>query len=288
MKKAGATKESSSGKYGVPVVKSTFAILEELSNSGAMRLNEVTQQTGVSKSTVFRVLTTLQHLGYVVRDSERQYHVSPNLAALVSEGASSDLLRGTALSHMFRLRDECGETVNLGRLQLDKVEYIVVVPSEFALRLSERPGAIVAVHASALGKALLAFSPPAVVEALIRGRDLPRLTRNTITDPEALMNELQRVRERGFALDKGEVSVLATCVAAPILGVQGTALAAMSLSGPASRFNPRRDSPIVESLLKAASQISKQLRSTADGAPAAAKNGARNRHSEARKAARCE
>lgn len=249
-----------SEKYMVPVVRSTFRILEELATAGALGLNEITQRTKIPKSTVFRVLTTLHSLGYVIRDGNRDYCVSPTLVDLAGDQSHIEVLRRAALPWMVRLRNESGETVNLGQLQFDKVVYVEVVPSEFALRLSERPGATVAPHASALGKAILAFSPPELVDSLIRTHELPMFTRNTITEPRAFQEELRRVRERGFAFDKGEASSLATCIGAPILGGDGHAVAAMSISGPTSRFNPRRDSPVIASLLRATRDISKSLR----------------------------
>jgi IclR family acetate operon transcriptional repressor len=258
--------KSSSGsveRYMIPVVTSTFRVLEELSKSGALGLNEVTIRTAVSKSTVFRILTTLTRLGYIVRDSDRSYYVSPTLSGLMSELATVEALRRAALPHMLKLRDEYGETVNLGQLQLDKVVYVEVVPSEFALRLQERAGATVCAHATALGKAILAFSPPDVVDGLLRGRELQMFTRHTITDPDELIADLHRARERGYALDRGEISLLATCVAAPILDGHGIALAAMSISGPSSRFNPRSNSPVIESLLIAAAETSKHFRQRA-------------------------
>lgn len=247
-------------KYMVPVLLSAFRTLKELSKAGPLPLNELTRRTNISKSTVFRILTTLHHLGYVIRDGQRNYHVSQNLASLVSGESNSDLLRQAALPCMLQLRDGYGETVNLGRLQLDKVVYIEVVPSEFALRLSEWPGAQVAVHASALGKAILAFSPAGFAEGILRSRELPILTSKTIVDPEKLMAELRHVKARGYAFDRGETSMFATCVAAPILDAYGKSIAAMSISGPTSRFNPRRESPVLASLMKAAGQISRQLR----------------------------
>ena len=247
----------------VPVVRSTFRILAELSKAGSLGLNEITQRTNVAKSTVFRVLTTLTQLGYVVRDTDRIYYISPALASLVSDVANVGLLRRMALPFMLRLRDEFGETVNLGQLQLEKVTYVEVVPSEYALRLHERPGATVAAHASALGKAILAFSPPELVESLIRGRELPALTRNTVTDPDELWQELRRVHERRYAIDRGETSTLATCIGAPILDGHGMAIAAVSISGPASRFNPRKDDPVIESLIMAAAPRPMPAKTTA-------------------------
>jgi IclR family acetate operon transcriptional repressor len=247
-------------KYMVPVVKSTFRILEELSAAGALGLNQIIQRTKIPKSTVFRIVTTLQSLGYIIRDGDRNYCVSPTLVDLAGDQSTTEVLRRVALPWMVRLRNESGETVNLGKLQFDKVVYVEVVPSEFALRLSERPGATVAAHASALGKAILAFSPSELVDSLMSTRELPMLTRQTITEPRLFEEELRRVRDRGFAFDKSEASSLATCVGAPVLAENGYAVAAMSISGPTSRFNPRRDSPIVESLLRASREISKSLR----------------------------
>jgi DNA-binding IclR family transcriptional regulator len=260
MKAKAAGRDHSLERYMVPVVRSTFRILEELSKADALGLNEVTQRTGVSKSTVFRVLTTLTQLGYIVRDPDREYRITNALAALVSDTGITEALRLAALPWMLKLRDEYGETVNLGWLQLDRVTYIEVVPSEYALRLHERPGASVCVHASALGKAILAFSPEKVVDSLLRGRELQMFTRNTITDAEQMIAELHRVHEHGYAFDRGETSLLATCVAAPILDARGVALAGLSISGPTSRFTPRANAPVIESLLIATSEISKQFR----------------------------
>jgi len=250
-------------KYMVPVLRSSFCILEELSRSGALGLNEITVRTGISKSTVFRILTTLTQLGYIVRDGNRSYYIGQSMADLVRPQAKMEAIRRAAMPEMLQLRDKFGETVNLGYLELDKVTYAEVVPSEYALRLHEKPGATICLHASALGKAILAFSDEEYASSLIRGRELQMITRNTITDPEEFMAELKKVRDHGFAFDRGETSLLATCVAAPLLNAAGKAVAALSISGPTSRFNPRKDSEVVETLLKSVATISRQLRSPA-------------------------
>jgi IclR family acetate operon transcriptional repressor len=248
----------------VPVVRSTFRILEELGRSGPLGLNEITLRTGVSKSTVFRILTTLNHLGYVIRDSNRTYCNSPTLRDLITEEALIEVLKRLALPQMVQLRDRFGETVNLGRLQFDRVQYLEVVPSEFALRLHERPGATVSIHASALGKAILAFMPREFAEGLLSARKLEMFTRHTITDPKKLMAEMEEVRRQGYAFDRGESSALATCVAAPILGPNGEPVAALSISGPTSRFNPAGSSPVIDGLILAAAEISRQLKQSAE------------------------
>jgi DNA-binding IclR family transcriptional regulator len=259
LKKPALRTPDRAGRYSVPVVRSTFRILEDLARAQDLTLNEITHNTGISKSTVFRILNTLREMGYVLRDEGRGYRITPTLARLAGEEASRETLRRMALPLMLDLRDRYGETVNFGIRTFDRVTYLEVVPSEFALRLEERRGASVPAHASALGKAILAFTPHDAVHDLVHGRPLEIVTRNTISNPEEFLAELKRVRSAGFAFDRGEGSALAVCIGAPILDAQGNALAAMSISGPASRFNPRKDSPVVASLLKASAELSSRV-----------------------------
>lgn len=264
MKKVQKFSDPPAGKYTVPVVRSTFHILEELARAGGVGVSDLAARTRIAKSTVFRILSTLCEMGYVIRDAERNYQLGVGFGQFGGSEATSAALRQVALPYMVDLRNRFGETVNLGVRTLDKVTYIEVVPSEFALRMQETRGASVQVHASALGKAILACSAPDLVESLVRGRKLPVLTDTTISDPADLRAELKRVRSAGYALDRGETSRLARCVAAPIVDSSGAALAAISISGPASRFNPRKDSPVVAALLKAAAEISRKLYARVD------------------------
>lgn len=250
---------TSNEKYHVPVVRSTFRILEELSRAKSLNLKEITKFTQIPKSTVFRVMSTLLDMGYVVRDTDRSYRISVAVGKLLGEDINSDILRSLALPYMLELRNKYGETVNLATLHFDKVVYSEVVPSEFALRLQESRGASIPVHASALGKAILAFTPSKIVEKMVRGYRLESVTAKTITDTDFLIAELKRVRASGFAFDRGEGSPLATCVGAPILDAQGIAVAALSISGPTSRFNPKKDAPVIKSLLRVTTTLSRQL-----------------------------
>jgi len=259
-RKASRDGSSASQKYSVPVVEGTFHILQELARGGPLSLNEVTQKSALAKSTVFRILSTLTGLGYVARDEFRSYYISHAIEELVRTEPQTEAIRRAAMPRMLELRNLYGETVNLGQLQLDKVMYLVVVPSEYALRLHERQGATVPIHASALGKVILAFSEESVAAGLLAG-DLPALTANTITNPAHLMRQFKRIRKCGYALDRGEASPLATCIAAPILDEHQRAMMAISISGPASRFNPAKSPAVIKSLLKAAAEISKQIQS---------------------------
>jgi DNA-binding IclR family transcriptional regulator len=248
-------------RYIIPVVRSTFQIIDELANSDGLTLNEAALKTKVPKSTAFRILATLLHLGVAVRDAEQKtYRLGGKLGDLTRENSTTEALRRIALPHMLRLRDAFGETVNLGELRHDKIFYVEVIPSEYALRLSERPGATVWALSTALGRSILAFSPPAVAESLMRGRPLTALTPFTITDPAKLLREFEKVRSRGYAVEHEESALQATCVGVPILNKHGRAVAALSISGPTHRFRPAHDDSIAASLLVAARAIEKEFR----------------------------
>jgi IclR family acetate operon transcriptional repressor len=93
----------------------------------------------------------------------------------------------------------------------------------------------------------------------LRAHKLEAVTHNTICDPDTLITEIKRVRSLGYAFDRGEGSMLAICVGAPIHDSSGKAIAAMSISGPATRFNPRKGSPVIAALLKATTEVSRQF-----------------------------
>ena len=250
-------------RYLVPVVRSTFRALEEISRAGRLSLKQVIDRTGIPKATAYRILSSLCHLGYLVRDGRKRYCISPQLANLATEDALSEGLKQLSQPLMRRLRDKHGETVNLGRLHQGQIRYVEVVPSEHALRLHETPGASVSLHASALGRVILAFSPAELAENMLRDHQLEAFTPNTVTAPEELIGSFGRIREHGYALDCGEVSTFATCVAAPIVGADGYAVAALSISGPSSRFSPGEGTAVIEDLLGAVTDISQRLREPA-------------------------
>ena len=250
-----------STRYIIPVVRNTFQIISELAQTEALTLNEAARRTGIPKSTAFRILATLLHLGVAVRDAEQKtYRLGRMLGELTRESATTETLRRIALPHMLKLRNAFGETVNLGELHHDTIVYVEVVPSEYALRLSERPGATVGALSTALGRCILAFSTPALYKSLIHSQKLPALTPFTITEPAKLIRELEKVKKQGFAIEHEESALQATCVGVPILNGEGRAIAAISISGPTHRFRPAQDETIPASLVATAQKIEREFR----------------------------
>ena len=251
---------STQSRYLVPVVLSTFRLLDRLSGHTTATLHELSTATGIPKSTVFRLLATLQHLDIVKRDEmSKVYRLSAKSPGQALGLPSTEALRRAALPYMLDLRNEFGETVNLGYLQHDRVVYIEVVPSEFALRLSERPGASVEAYCTALGRSILAFSPDGVAASIVGKKMLPRVTPHTMVEPPLILQELTRIRQLGYAVETEEGALQATCLGAPILDAEGLAVAALSISGPTYRFSPLSNKKLLKALRRATREIGASL-----------------------------
>lgn len=247
-------------RYLVPVVVSTFRLLDRLGGQTSASLHELSTSTGIPKSTVFRLLATLQHLDMVKRDEPSKAYRLSNKAPGVALGLpSTEGLRRAALPYMLELRKDFGETVNLGHLQHDRIVYIEVVPSEYALRLSERPGASTEAYCTALGRCVLAFSAPGVAESILGKKPLRRLTIHTMVEPKAILEEIGRVREQGYAVESEEGVLQATCLGVPILGPDNLAIGALSISGPNHRFQPLADKKLLRAMKKASREIGRAV-----------------------------
>jgi DNA-binding IclR family transcriptional regulator len=144
-------------------------------------------------------------------------------------------MRAIARPHLEALRELSGESTNLVVLDGLAAVYIDQAPSLRQIRMFTAIGARVPAYASAAGKAMLAFASPGVIAAVDR-LPLESLTRRTITEHAALKRELRKARARGYAFDNQECELGVACAAAPILDLDGTAFAAISVSAPAARW----------------------------------------------------
>jgi IclR family acetate operon transcriptional repressor len=246
-------------RYVVQVVDRSLNLLELLRDSqDPLSLDEISRYLGVAKSSSFRLLRTLERRGYVERvDHGRRYRLGPECMTYAGR-LSGRALAELARPHMRRLRDRFAETVNLGVLWQDEVLYLEMLESPQQFRMAAAVGSRSPVHATALGKAIVAYVPPEELEAVLKQRGLPALTPRTITSLPVLRRELARTRARGYAEDRGETEPGASCIGAPIFGPDGQVLAAMSLSGPTSRIHTIRPQA-VRALLTATDAISRAI-----------------------------
>ncbi|MFD4250566.1 IclR family transcriptional regulator [Amycolatopsis thermoflava] len=250
---SGAGSPEEERDYSVRAVERVCLILNLLQESvDGITLNEVAQTTGLPKSSAFRYLWTLENHRYVERDEEHGLF-RLGLGFVGMQSRHLEILRERARPTLESLRDEFGETANLGLLDGDRIIYIEIVESRRGVRLAAARGDHDYLHSTALGKAIAAHLPEDRVRQLLENTGLPARTANTITSIDDYLDELAKVRRVGYAVDNGENEIDGRCVAAPLLATHLPA--AISVSGPASRFTMQDVKKVAKTLIDMAAEI---------------------------------
>jgi IclR family transcriptional regulator, KDG regulon repressor len=260
MKRAG--KLPKKAPYKVQVLDRAINILEFIGKqgSGEAALPELSAAMKLHKTTTHRIAQVLESRGLLRRgpDSTR-YRLGLRLYDLGCHALDNVNIRDEARPLMTRVAFEVGETVHLALLDRAEVLYIERIEAQRSLTMGSKLGARNPVYCTSLGKSILAYSPELEVDQILAVCRMEARTRNTITNVLALKRELERIRERGYAIDDEEIEDGIRCVAAPILNSTGRPVAAMSISGPSSRITPDRFHIIGKAVLKAAREISNRI-----------------------------
>jgi IclR family transcriptional regulator, acetate operon repressor len=251
---AGVAQPDRSG--GVQSLDRAFALLEHMADAGGdVALSELAVRSGLPLPTIHRIVRTLVASGYVRQLPSRRYGLGPRLIGL--GGAASRMLGEWARPQLAQLVDQAGETANLAMLDGDAVVYVAQVPSRHSMRMFTEVGRRVPVHCTGVGKVLLAQLPPAQVQAMLMRAGMVAQTPHTITDPDRLARELDRVRHQGYAVDDAEQEVGVRCVAVAVPG--GRSTTALSVSGPETRLTWAVVERTVPLLQQAAAALAGQL-----------------------------
>jgi DNA-binding IclR family transcriptional regulator len=250
-------------KYFSKVVGKALDALDRIrAASGPVSLNELTLQIGLAKTSLFRILHTLEVAGYLERDPDGRYRAPAALRPLSSGALQPDLLQA-AQPLMKALNREFRETVSLAMLFENHVEVIATLESPQLIRMGNTVGRILPPHASSLGKAITAFQAEERRESLLRSYGLHRFTSHTIVQDTDLKREFERIREAGYSLDAEESAMGGCCFGAPIRAADREVIGAISLSMPKMRLPAADDlrDQILTAIRAAARDISEQLRS---------------------------
>jgi len=217
----------------VQLVDRVFHLLEHLADAdGALSLSELAQLTDLPMPTIHRLLRSLVGQGYVQQEPSKRYALGPRLIRL-GESASRNL--GSWVEpHLAKLVAEFGETTNMAMLKGDACVYVAQVPSPQSMRMFTEVGRVVMLHCTGVGKALMSTLSDDQVLGILARAGMPSRTPHTITEPEAMLGELQVIRSRGYAVDEGEQELGVRCVAVPVPGL--SFVGALSVSGPSSRI----------------------------------------------------
>lgn len=254
-----ATPESADGRArgGVQSIDRAFAILEAMADAGGViGLSQLAAEAGLPLATIHRLVRTLVDLGYVRQEPSRQYSLGPRLMRLAD--TSTRRLGALANPFMTAVVDALGESVNLAVREGDEIVYVAQVqPSKNFMRMFTEVGRRAQLHTTAVGKAILAAQPDSSVREVLARTGMMRRTEHTIGTPKDFLADLERIRERGYALDDGEQEVGVRCVA--VLVPDAPRPMALSMSGPLPRMSDDVVSTAAPILAKAAAQISGEL-----------------------------
>jgi IclR family acetate operon transcriptional repressor len=222
-------------------------------------VNELSRTVGLHKSTVSRMLATLEREGLVERvPTSEKYQLGFEIVRLAGQVPHFGDLRAAASPYLKDLAEWTRETVNLGILDENAVVYVEQLSGQHLVRHTNWVGQRTPLHCTASGKAVLAFQPPTAIEAML-SEPLPQFTNRTITAPDKLYDELATVRRLGYAVTISELEEGLNAVAAPITDASRTVVAAVSVSGPAYRLSAERLSELAVLTVATAGKIAARL-----------------------------
>jgi DNA-binding IclR family transcriptional regulator len=249
----------SPGPAGVAVLAKAMAIVERIAEAGEITPARLAELTGEPRSTIYRLLATLQELGLVEPGRRRgTYLLGLKLFQLGSTVVSRFDVRQAALPTMERIHEEIGETTFLCVRRGFEAVCIERIDGARVNVLALRLGGSMPLHVGSVARALLAFEPPAAWEEYLEHQQLEPLTPKTPVTPEAVIAELRATRERGYAVSDEDVTPGVGSVGAPILDHSGTVVAALSVGGMRDTiFAP--DSRAVDLVRQGATSVSRLL-----------------------------
>lgn len=250
----------------VSIIKSlnrAFDIMEVLrERKDGMTLSQLKNRLGLSAATAYRMLNTMVQRGYIVPDAEKKYRLGTKFIEMSGMSTKTGDLIPKVIPYMDRLLAEINETIHLSVLDRGEAVDIYNLESSNHVRVCTGIGLRLPLHASSVGKVLLAYLPEDRMESIIGLKGLQHFTENTISTLSDLRQELANVRQQGFAIDDREFDMNARCVAAPIRDHANRVIAALGISGLADRCSPEDIEAITPMLKETCDRISRDLGST--------------------------
>jgi len=266
MKRSPKARKSHYDKNFIAVTQRVFAVLEALSQQpkSGVPLEEITQISGLPKTTVFRLLYSMHKLGFVEQDPDTGlYSLAGKFFELGANALPYQRLTVLARPLMQTLLLSFGESVNLAVPRLGGAIYIAVAESPKPHRVAASVGGFSFLHSTSVGKCIAAYLPSEEIENQLRRHGMPPLTPTTITSRQGLDEELARVRAEGVAVDNEENVQGIICVGGPVFASGAHPIAAMSVSGPAVRMS--QSLPAIKTAVREAVQTISILLGSPEG-----------------------
>jgi IclR family acetate operon transcriptional repressor len=246
---------------GVQSVDRALSIIETLAEDDeGYRLSDLAIRTGLSTSTVHRLLATLENRRFVQFDrSQSKWHVGARCFTVGATFARRRNFAAQAIPYLRKLRDLTRETANLAVVDDEFIVVLTRMESREIMRSLTKLGGRVAMVASGVGKAVLATYSNEDVSAIIHHHGMPRLTEKSIVRPGELFKELERIRRQGYAVDDEEACMGLRCVAAVVFNDCAEPLAAISVSGMTGRLTDERLPQLGQTVREVAAELTVAL-----------------------------
>jgi len=228
-----------------------------------LTMSQIAKQVGLYKSTVHRLLATLEGRRFVQRDPDTGiYRPGIRLLQMAYLALERNDLRQLAAPFLRHLWEQQHETIDLAVLDDTDVGYLDVLESPRPVKLAAAIGQRLPAPSTASGKAMLAFMPKETVQHILKD-GMPKYTQHTLCSPEALFENLRHIREQGFAVSEGEYEEGVNAVAAPILDLNDQPIAAVAVVAPAYRFNREQINEVAPLVVSTAYDIAQEVAMTA-------------------------
>jgi|SRR5690554_413251 len=222
-------------------------------------LSELSRVSGIPKGTVHRLVRSLMRNGYVEQMNDTRYITGVKVAVLAHHLADTKPLNRFARPYMQELAEKTNETIILATLKDKSVVYLDEILTKQPVGTISKIGTTAPVHCTALGKAMLAFTDQAKLEAVLDNYEFKYYTENTITSRAAFLEELSLIKKRGYAVDNIEYEPDTRCVGTPIINDLKKVVAAVSISGPFFRVTEAKAQEYGRLLLDNARRIGRKL-----------------------------
>ncbi len=254
------TKTVSDSGVKVQALDRGALLLKTLALHNAISLSDLAEQVGLPASSAHRLLMTLQQHDFVDFDENTQlWHVGIEAYRVGSAYLNRTNFIEAARKPMRKLMANTGETANLAVIDHTDLVFVAQVESNHPVRAFFKAGTRALMHASGIGKALLAQMPKRKLEALIQSTGLPEYTMNTLINKASLYEDLELTMRRGYSFDQEERYEGMSCVGAAIRSAKGELVGGISVSGPSVRFSPSQVAVIGLQVKAAADQVTLTL-----------------------------
>ncbi|SIS67521.1 transcriptional regulator, IclR family [Zobellia uliginosa] len=247
--------------YNVPNLERGLSIIELLATrTNGMTLAEITETLSITKSSAFRIVSTLIFKNYLQKnETTKKITLSRKMLTLGISSMNEQSIVEHSIDVMRALRDELKESVMLGVLLGSTGTILEQVPSSYPVKLFVEPGTQFDLHSSVGGKCILAYIPNEEADMALNGKPLTKFTENTITSRKQFKKVLKEVREKGYAVDNSEDIEGINCVGAPIFNEYGYPVAALWITAPYGRLPASQFESKGKIVVKYALEISTKL-----------------------------